>query len=128
MRHDGADKLAQRDHCALDVKMRVNETRGEERAFQVNSGPGLVIAETNDSAVVDGHVGAVDFTAHDVNDLGVLKNELGRFFAARDAQLLLKSSHATKLRTFCQARRIAGNSGSARASRAGDGALAIANF
>ena len=93
VRHHRAHKFRQRDHRAFDVKMPVDQTRGEIRAVEIDHLFRFVIAESDDAAVIHRDVRFVNLAAQDVDELGVLEEQLGRFFAARDAELVLQFSH-----------------------------------
>src|SRR5204862_1273952 len=95
------------------------------RTFHINHFLGVVISEADHALVIDGDIGSVDFTAEDIDNTRVFKEQLGWFFAPGYAQLVLDVSHFRTLITdLLQEESISRGSclGSARASRAHCGA------
>jgi hypothetical protein len=55
--------------------------------------PGLVLAQADDPAIIDSHMGRVNLAAEHVNQLGIFEEQFGRSFAAGDAKLVLNLTH-----------------------------------
>ncbi len=75
------------------MEMTINQTRREIRAAQIDDLARLEIAKANHAAILDRHVGLVDFTAEDVDDAGVLEEKFGGTFAASHGKFLLHVAH-----------------------------------
>ena len=93
MRHDRAHKFRQRDHAAFDMEMPVDQTWRQICAGKIDNLLRVIIAEANHAPVIDRDVGVVNFAAQHVDELRILEEQLGRLFAARDAQFVLQLSH-----------------------------------
>src|SRR5262249_5469114 len=93
VRDDGANKFRSGEHGALHVKMSVNQAGRQVRAVEIDCGPRAVVAETDDTSVLDGDVCFVDFPAENVNDAGIFECQLGTPLAARHGKLLMDVAH-----------------------------------
>ena len=78
---------------AFHVKVPVNQARRQVRAFQVNHPLAFVVAQSHDPAIIHGDVRAVNLTAQDIDQVGILEEPLGGPFPTRDAELSLESTH-----------------------------------
>ena len=81
------------EHGALDMEMPVDKARSKVGTGEVDHFFSVVIAQSNDAPVMDGDVFEVNFSAEDIHETGVAKNQVGSLLAASDAQFVLGFSH-----------------------------------
>ena len=73
--------------------MRVDQTRREIRALEVDNIFRVVIAKTDDAAIVDRHIGGMNLPTEDIDELGVSEKQPSRRLAPGDAELVLDFPH-----------------------------------
>jgi hypothetical protein len=76
------------------MKMALDETGREKRTVKIDDFPGLVISKPDYPLVIDSDMGWMNFTAKNVNDPSILKQQLGWFFPASYRKFMLDCSHA----------------------------------
>jgi len=75
--HDGPGELRRGHHAALDVHVAINEARADVHSLEVNSLPGLVIAQPHDTVAGDSDVGLDDLMGEDIHHSGVPEQQIG---------------------------------------------------
>lgn len=96
MRHDRARELRHGHHRALDVEVAVDQSRREIGTIQIDDFARFVVADADDAAIINRHVSRINLAAEDVHELRVFEEQLGRRFAARDAQFMFEVSHLVR--------------------------------
>ena len=101
--HDGARELRGRDHAALQMNVRVDQTRAHEFAAHVHLAHALVFAHAGNQPVGHGDVAHAEFRGKHVQIRGVFQHQIGLHPLRGDVhQLLLlrKLSRDLLLRTL----------------------------